>query len=143
MVLDFLPYKQPKQPRKKLGGIRYITFVLALFLAHAGDMERIMFWAFLIGNLLYYIVGIALAFCFQDNRAFCKYICPVTVFLKPMSYDSLLRIKCDKSKCISCGKCKRVCPMDVDITDNSRKRENGTECILCLECVKSCPRKAL
>ena len=71
-----------------------------------------------------------LAFCFQDNRAFCKYICPVTVFLKPMSYDSLLRIKCDKSKCISCGKCKRVCPMDVDITDNSRKREIGTSCIL-------------
>ena len=136
MVLDFLPYKQQKQPRKKLGWIRYITFVLsfvfvlALFLAHAGDMERIMFWAFLIGNLLYYIVGIALAFYFQDNRAFCKYICPVTVFLKPMSYDSLLRIKCDKSKCISCGKCKRVCPMDVDITDNSRKREIGTSCIL-------------
>ena len=149
MVLDFLPYKQPKQPHKKLGWIRYITFALslvfvsALFLAHAGDMERIMFWSFIIGNLLYYIVGIALAFYFQDNRAFCKYICPVTVFLKPMSYYSLLRIKCDKSKCISCGKCKRVCPMDVDITDNSRKRENGTECILCLECVKSCPKKAL
>ena len=149
MVLDFLPYKQPKQPGKKLGWIRYITFVLslvfvsALFLAHAGHMERIMFWLFIIGNLLYYAVGIALAFYFQDNRAFCKYVCPVTVFLKPMSYYSLLRITCDKSKCISCGKCKRVCPMDVDITDNSRKRENGTECILCLECVKSCPKRAL
>ncbi len=149
MVLDFLPYKQPKQPRKNLGRIRYITFALslvfvaALFLAHAGNMERIIFWSFIIGNLLYYIVGIVLAFTFQDNRAFCKYICPVTVFLKPMSYYSLLRITCDKSKCISCGKCKRVCPMDVDITDNSRKRENGTECILCLECVKSCPKKAL
>ena len=149
MVLDFLPYKQPKRPRKKLGFIRYITFALslvfvaALFLAHVGNIERIMFWSFIIGNLLYYAVGIALAFYFQDNRAFCKYICPVTVFLKPMSYYSLLRIKCDKSKCVSCGKCKRVCPMDVDITDNSRKRENGTECILCLECVKSCPKKAL
>lgn len=27
----------------------------------------------------------------KDNRAFCKYICPVTVFLKLMSYFSLLR----------------------------------------------------
>ena len=26
-----------------------------------------MFWAFLIGNLLYYIVGIALAFYFQEQ----------------------------------------------------------------------------
>lgn len=33
--------------------------------------------------------------------------------------------------------------MNVDVTDNSRKRENGTECILCMECVKSCPKKAL
>lgn len=46
-------------------------------------------------------------------------------------------------KCISCGKCKKVCPMNVDITDNSRKRKNGTECILCMECVRTCPRKAL
>lgn len=149
MALDFLPYKVPRGPRKKLGFIRYITFaaslifVSALFLCHVGNMERIMFWSFLIGNILYYAAGIALAFAFRDNRAFCKYICPITVFLKPMSYFSLLRIKCDKEKCVSCGKCRRVCPMDVDMTDNSRKRKNGTECILCFECVKNCPKDAL
>ncbi len=149
MVLDFLPYKAPRQPRKKLGWIRYIVFaaslifVAALFLANVGGLEKIMFWAFLIGNVLYYGVGIALAFAFQDNRAFCKYICPITVFLKPMSYFSLTRITCDKEKCISCGKYKKVCPMDVDMTDNSRRRENGTECILCMECVKACPKDAL
>jgi polyferredoxin len=102
-----------------------------------------MFWAFIIGNAAYYGVGIALAFAFKDNRAFCKYICPITVFLKPMSYYSVIRVTCDKDKCISCGKCKRVCPMNVDVTDNSRKRENGTECILCMECVRNCPKKAL
>ncbi|MCM1089295.1 MAG: 4Fe-4S dicluster domain-containing protein [Butyrivibrio sp.] len=149
MVLDFLPYKIPCQPRKKIGWIRYITFAISLvfvsclFLAHVGNIEKIMFVAFIIGNLLYYAIGIGLAFVFKDNRAFCKYICPITVFLKPMSYFSLLRIKCDKDKCISCGKCKQVCPMNVDVTDNSRKRKNGTECILCFECVKSCPKGAL
>ena len=149
MVLDFLPYKTPEGPGKNIGWIRYVTFlaslvfVSALFLLHAGNMEHIMFWAFIIGNILYYAVGIGLAFAFKDNRAFCKYICPITVFLKPMSYFSLIRIKCDKDKCISCGKCRRVCPMDVDVTDNSRKRLNGTECILCMECVKNCPKDAL
>ena len=149
MVLDLLPYKTPQQPRKKWGWIRYVTFVLsfifvsALFLAQAKNMERIMFWSFLIGNGLYYIVGIVLAFTLKDNRAFCKYICPITVFLKPMSYFSLLRIKCDKRKCVSCGKCKTVCPMNVDMTDNARKRKNGTECILCFECTKVCPKGAL
>ncbi len=149
MVLDFLPYKTPKMPRKKLGFIRYIVFaisfvfVAALFLSHVGNIERIMFYAFIIGNVLYYAVGITLALVFKDNRAFCKYICPITVFLKPMSYFSLAKIKCNKSKCINCGKCKKVCPMDVDVTDNSNKRKNKTECILCMECVKACPKDAL
>ena len=149
MALDFLPYKTPQKPRKKLGFIRYIVFALslvfvgALFLAHVGNLEKIMFWAFIAGNVLYYAVGITLAFIFKDNRAFCKYICPITVFLKPMSYFAVFRVKCDKSKCVSCGKCKKVCPMEVDVTDNSRKRKNGTECILCMECVKNCPKDAL
>ncbi len=149
MVLDFLPYKVPQYTRKRLGWIRYITFfasllfVAVLFLSPVGNMKRIMLAAFIIGNTLYYATGIILALVFRDNRAFCKYVCPITVFLKPMSYFSVLRIECDTEKCISCGKCKKVCPMDVDMTDNSRKRKNGTECILCMECAKSCPKDAL
>lgn len=149
MVLDFLPYKTPERPRGRIGWIRYITFaaslifVSALFLAKVGNIERIMFIAFIVGNIAYYAVGIALAFAFHDNRAFCKYICPITVFLKPMSRFALFRVKCDKSKCVSCGKCRKVCPMDVDPTDNTGNRKNGTECILCMECVKNCPKKAL
>ena len=149
MVLDFLPYKTSPGPRKSFGWIRYIVFaasflfVAALFLLGIQNKEAILFWAFLLGNALYYGVGIFLAFRLHDNRAFCKYICPITVFLKPMSYFSLFRVKCDHSKCVSCGKCKKVCPMEVDVTDNSRRRKNSTECILCMECVKSCPKKAL
>ena len=105
MVLDFLPYKQPQKPRKeKLGILRYVMFALSLalvsglFLIKVANLEQIMFWLFLAGNTLYYIAGIALAFAFKDNRAFCKYLCPITVFLKPMSYFSLLRVHCDEEK---------------------------------------------
>ena len=150
MILDLLPFQTPEQPRRKrLGVLRYVFFVLSLlfvgtlFVLHVGQLERIMFWSFWIGNALYYLVGIALAFAFRDNRAFCKYICPVTVFLKPMSYFALFRIKIDEKKCISCGRCRKVCPMEVDMMSNARSRENGTECILCLKCVKSCPTRAL
>ncbi len=149
MVLDLLPYKQPRRPRKTFGYIRYITFtasllfVGALFVFHVQKLDRIMFWSFIIGNLLYYGVGIALALLLKDNRAFCKYICPVTVFLKPASYFSRMRVTVDPDKCVSCGKCKTVCPMEVDMTNNSRKRVNGTECILCMQCIDSCPKKAL
>lgn len=149
MILDLLPFKIPQQPRKNWGWMRYLTFVLsflfvsALFLAHVHSIEKIMSWAFLIGNCLYYISGIGLAFALKDNRAFCKYLCPITVFLKPMSYFAMIRVKCDAKKCISCGKCKKVCPMDVDMTDPARNRKNGTECILCFECAKVCPKNAL
>lgn len=148
-ILDLLPYKEPKGNRRPYGFFRYIMFALsfafvaALFLARVGNIERIMFYAFLVGNALYYALGIALAFACKDNRAFCKYLCPITVFLKPMSYFSLARVTCDTEKCISCGKCKKVCPMNVDMTDNKRSRNGGTECILCMECVKACPKDAL
>lgn len=149
MVLDLLPYKVPKEPRKKIGYIRYITFtislifVVSLFIFKVPSLEDIMFYAFIIGNIIYYALGVFLAVLLKDNRAFCKYICPVTVFLKPASYFSVMRIKCDKEKCISCHKCQRNCPMNVDMTDNSRKRKNGTECILCMQCMENCPKKAL
>lgn len=149
MVLDFLPYKKPQAQRKNWGFIRYFTFIMAfalvcgLFIAQTIDIEKIMFWLFITGNFLYYAVGIWLAVRLKDNRAFCKYICPVTVFLKPLSYFSVLRVHCDEKMCVNCGKCLEVCPMDVEVNRETRKRKNGTECILCYDCVKVCPKNAL
>ena len=37
----------------------------------------------------------------------------------------------------------KICPMDVEILNDSRKRKNGTECILCLNCAKDCPKNAI
>jgi polyferredoxin len=148
MILDLLPYKMPKSDRRKLGFIRYIMFVLSLaivaglFLMGKANHST-LFTLFVAGNVFYYVVGIALALLFKDNRAFCKYICPITVFLKPMSYYSRLRIRCDESKCIKCGKCLKVCPMNVEVCNDSRQRKNATECILCQSCTKVCPVKAL
>ena len=150
MILDLLHYKIPQNPRiNKLSYIKYIVFIFSmsfvgiLFLLKVQNIEEIMFKSFIIGNLLYYAVGITLAYKLKDNRAFCKYICPITVFLKPMSYFSLLRIKVDKNKCISCNKCKSVCPMNVDMLDSKRSRKYGTECIICEECIKVCPKNAI
>lgn len=149
IILDLLPYKVPKEKRKKLGFIRYITFSLSfifvaiLFIFKFDNLSNIMFWAFIIGNVIYYITGISLAFIFKDNRSFCKYICPITIFLKPASYFALIRVKRDKDKCINCKKCIKSCPMNVDMLDNSRKRKNATECILCNNCVRNCAKKAL
>lgn len=149
MILDLLPYKQPANPRKRFGWIRAVvlvaSFVLvaALMAAHVPDLGFLMFMFFIVGNIIYYAIGIILAFALKDNRAFCKYICPIAILMKPGAYCSLMRITCDEERCISCNKCRKVCPMNVDMLDPKRSRTNGTECILCLECVNTCPTKAL
>lgn len=148
MILDLLPFKTQKE-RKKIGWIRYLVFifsfvlVLYLFIFRRDNIETKMFYLFLIGNIVYYLLGVLLAIIFKDNRAFCKYICPITIFLKPASYFSILRVKCDHDKCINCKKCIKGCPMNVDMLNDSRNRENGTECILCLNCINNCPKNAL
>ncbi|MBU0486071.1 MAG: hypothetical protein KKB30_16320 [Proteobacteria bacterium] len=39
-------------------------------------------WWFFGGNLCYFGVGLLLGWWLNDNRAFCKYLCPVAVFFK-------------------------------------------------------------
>lgn len=149
MILDLLSYKHPQDERKNWGYVRYILFVvilavfMGLWMFKVNDLADIVFYLFVVGNLAYYIVGVVLAYILKDNRAFCKYVCPITVFLKPASYFSLLRVKVDEDKCNECGVCVKNCMMDVDVLDNSRKRHNATECILCAECIKKCPKDAI
>ena len=150
MILDLLPYKMPqKQPVKKLGLLRVFIFALSLtyfliiFFRYKENIEKIMYISFIAGNIIYYGIGILFAYLFKDNRAFCKYFCPITVFLKPASYFALSRRKVKQEKCISCSKCKKICPMDVDMLDNRFSRKNGTECIQCMKCVIECPKQAL
>lgn len=76
MVLDLLPFKKPSTPRKRWRMIRYFlfgisfVFVSLLFIFQIPNKEGIMWRSFIIGNILYYAVGIAMAYKCQDNRAF-------------------------------------------------------------------------
>ena len=72
-------------------------------------------------------------------RPFCKWICPLGAFYALLNKVSLFQMKVDKNKCVSCGKCARVCKMDVDFT----KTPNHTECIRCGMCISTCPTDAV
>lgn len=157
MVLDLLPFKRSKgRLEERWGWLRYLHFAfslgLVLLLWYGVDYSISrnkwdiagMYW-FLAGNGVYYALGIGLAFLLKDNRAFCKYVCPVTVFLKASSAFSVLRIKGERELCNECNACTKMCPMDIRIPEYilNGKRVVSTECILCLTCVDVCVPGAL
>ncbi len=72
-------------------------------------------------------------------RPFCKWLCPLGALYALFNKISFMQMNVDEHRCISCGKCAKVCKMDVTVT----KTPNHTECIRCGICIKSCPKNAL
>jgi ferredoxin-type protein NapH len=155
LLLDQLPYKRsPGRRPAGWGALRYVHFGASLGLVAilwygfgyrpgAGSSTALA-W-FLIGNALYYLLGVVLAFVLKDNRAFCKYACPVAVPLKLSSRFAALKVKGDSQACCERRVCEKVCPMDIRIADYLQRGERvlSTECILCQACISVCPEQAL
>jgi Pyruvate/2-oxoacid:ferredoxin oxidoreductase delta subunit len=156
MALDFLPYTRNKEGRlpEKWGYLRYAHLVLSLGIVVAlwyGFHYRVdpmsmteLYWL-VIGNAIYFGVGIAMAFLLKDNRAFCKYACPIPVFQKLTSRFAVMKIAGDYELCNDCDACVKMCPMDIRIPEYLKqgKRILSTECTFCLVCVNVCAKKAL
>ena len=82
---------------------------------------------------------ICLLSCVFIYRPFCKYVCPLGAFYALFQKVSLLRMRVDEDACIHCGRCAKVCRMNVDPS----RTPNSAECIRCGECVSACPKNAL
>lgn len=94
-------------------------------------------WAeFSIGFILL-ILFMVLSMLYE--RAFCKYACPLGAINAILSRVPLFRIRRDAPTCISCLKCDRVCPMNINVS--KADKIDSSECISCFECVTSCPTK--
>jgi len=157
MVLDLLPFnRSPGRGPRGWGRLRYLHFAASLALVlllwfglgyrdpiHFGSAQGL---AWMVGgNLLYYAVAVTMAFVLRDNRAFCKYLCPVAVVLKATSRFALLKIEGDPTRCNDCGACVTMCPMDIDLLAylHEGSRVLSTECMLCQTCVTVCVKDAL
>ncbi len=166
-LLEWLPIKENRKIPKKLTYFRIPVLIISLLIPficislgydyinnHIKDGEIIglvqkgkyhQFLWFAAGNLIYYIVGIAAAFIFKKKRAFCKIICPVSLVMKLPSKAAVTKKRPSENRCIECGKCSAICPMDVEVMEYIKKGEKveSTECIGCNLCSKACPVKAI
>jgi len=155
MVLDLLPFQRsPGRLPGKWGWLRYAHFALSFGLVlvmwfafgyrSGASGASAMAW-YVAGNAFYYLAGIGLAYALKDNRAFCKYLCPVSLPLKLTSRFSLLKIAGRSDRCTSCRACEKMCPMDIRIPDyiQNGQRVLSTECSLCQTCITVCSKDAL
>jgi polyferredoxin len=153
-AMNLLPFKKS---RGKAKTAPYSMIRSALFLFSLG-LIALLVWGlsyapgedwktthaylwFLGGNALYFAAGTILAFVYKDNRAFCKILCPITAILKISGRFSLLKIGGTPVACNSCGACVKRCPMNIDIPAylTRGRRVLSSECVLCRQCVATCP----
>ena len=108
---------------------------IPLSLANSGiraALGSLFTWKFIV---LLTVIVLSIVF----YRPFCKWLCPLGAFYALLNKVSLFQMQVDQSKCVSCGKCAKVCKMDVDVT----KSPNHTECIRCGMCIRACPTDAV
>lgn len=70
-------------------------------------------------------------------RAWCSF-CPMGTLQRTLGRNKYT-LKVDKDKCIECGKCQRVCPMQLPV----KEIFENPDCIKCARCVEACPKEAL
>lgn len=110
-------------------------------------------YVFIFNYLIVTIVGTILA-VFVNSRSWCSF-CPMgTMELllyklgKVLGLNKKTDLKITASnpdKCIACGKCSKVCPVQLEpyknFSDNNQFQ--NTACIKCSTCVVNCPVKVL
>ena len=52
--------------------------------------------------------------------------------------------KVDEEKCIGCGECIDICPVEVfELNDEKAKPVNADECVGCESCIEVCEQEAI
>jgi len=85
------------------------------------------------------LAGCLLLISIPVYRFFCRVLCPLGAIYALLNPIAVIKMRCDKEKCDSCGLCSEKCNINL----NPQDKPNDPECVRCGDCVKTCPSKAL
>ncbi len=121
-----------------------VVMLVGLFLLHStvvsyGINHVASLTALYLLILVAYAAVVSLMF---GPHAFCRHFCPLVPLLGSYARVSPVRLEVlDDGTCDSCSdkSCVRDCPNDLYL----RKEDDGSACLLCLDCVKGCAERNL
>jgi ferredoxin-type protein NapH len=140
--------------------IPWFGSIVVLYLLSDGDKQVQIFYQLSSGisiledlalivyfGLTLLIIILTLAF---GRRAFCHMICWMSPFMilgniikRSLRIPSLY-LECEPSACSGCNRCTKNCSMSLDVKNMVLRGDiNHPECIMCGDCVDSCPKKAI
>ena len=67
-----------------------------------------------------FFIAVGLMSVYYETRGFCKYLCPLGAFISIVDKVSINRIQLPSDRCVECHHCDNVCPMDIDIVNETR-----------------------
>lgn len=141
----------PSKIDKVLGLLRYVVLIWVVYVTAVS--AKLVFATYDPYNALFsfwtseaQIAGIVVlllvvAASFFIERPWCKYACPYGALLGLTNYIKPFSVRRNAKTCISCGKCDRACPMNIEVSKSGSVRD--ARCISCLECTSeaACPIK--
>jgi glutamate synthase (NADPH/NADH) small chain len=79
------------------------------------------------------------------NRNWCRWLCPYGQTFGVLNKVGFYKIKANKEKCISCGKCSKECDMGIPVQHlvETKGEVNVPDCVGCGRCITNCPKEVL
>lgn len=98
------------------------------------------FWTGTVALPALILLGVITIGALFVERPWCKYTCPYGALLGLFNKIRIFKIRRKTETCVSCQKCSRSCPMNIDVC--SGETVTSLSCISCYECTsdRNCPK---